>query len=178
MFATSNTSFIQQRPELSDDRLRSLAPSVFAVSPLPGVSTRYAFVPTAQIVSRLRQSGWSPVEAFEQRIKFEGRRGFQKHLLRFQRRDVVPVKGEFTPELVLVNSHDRSSAYQLHAGLFRFVCGNGMIVADTTFGRVSIRHSGFTPEDVIETSFTLLNRIPSITARVETFQQRPLTSVE
>jgi hypothetical protein len=178
MFATSNTSFIQQRPELSDDRLRSLAPSVFAVSPLPDVSTRYAFVPTAQIVSRLRQSGWSPVEAVEQRIKLEDRRGFQKHLLRFQRRDVVPVKGEFTPELVLVNSHDRSSAYQLHAGLFRFVCGNGMIVADTTFERVSIRHSGFTPEEVIESSFTLLDRIPAITARVETFQQRQLNSFE
>jgi hypothetical protein len=178
MFATSNTSFIQQRPELSDDRLRSLAPSIFAVSPLPDVSSRYAFVPTAQIVSRLRESGWSPVEAFEQRIKLKGRRGFQKHLLRFQRRDVVPVKGEFTPELVLVNSHDRSSAYQLHAGLFRFVCGNGMIVADTTFERVSIRHSGFTPEEVIESSFTLLDQIPAITARVEAFQQRQLTSLE
>jgi Domain of unknown function (DUF932) len=178
MFATSKTSFINQRPELSEDSLRSLAPSVFAASPLPDVSKRYALVPTAQIVSRLRQSGWSPVEAFEQRIKLEGRRGFQKHLLRFQRRDVVPVKGEFTPELVLVNSHDRSSAYQLHAGLFRFVCGNGMIVADSTFERVSIRHSGFTTDEVIEASFTLLDRIPAITARVEAFQQRHLTSPE
>jgi hypothetical protein len=178
MFATSKTSFINQRSELPEDRLRSLAPSVFAVSPLPDVSKRYAFVPTAQIVSRLRESGWSPVEAFEQRIKLEGRRGFQKHLLRFQRRDVVPVKGEFTPELVLVNSHDRSSAYQLHAGLFRFVCGNGMIVADTTFERVSIRHSGFTTDEVIEASFTLLDRIPAVIARVEAFQRRQLTSPE
>jgi hypothetical protein len=121
---------------------------VFAASPLPGVSERYAFVPTAQIVSRLRGAGWIPVTAFEQRVRLDERRGFQKHLLRFQRADVVPARGEYTPELVLVNSHDRSSAYQLHAGLFRFVCGNGMIVADTTFERVTIRHSGFTPEEV------------------------------
>src|SRR5688572_9639812 len=53
-----NPSFIQARTGLSDDRLRSLAPSVFAGSPLPGVSERYAFVPTAQIVSRLREAGW------------------------------------------------------------------------------------------------------------------------
>ena len=56
-----NPSFIQARPGLSDDRLRSLTPSVFAGSPLPGVSERYAFVPTAQIVLRLRESGWIPV---------------------------------------------------------------------------------------------------------------------
>jgi hypothetical protein len=49
------------------------------------------------------------------------------------------------PELVLINSHDRSSAYQLHAGLFRFGCGDGMIVADATFEPISIRHSGFRP---------------------------------
>jgi hypothetical protein len=151
---------------------------VFAVSPQPDVSSRYAFVPTVQIVSRLRESGWSPVEAHEQRVKLEGRCGFQKHMLRFQRRDVVPVKGEYTPELILVNSHDRSSAYQLHAGLFRFVCGNGMIVADTTFERVSIRHSGFTPEQVIEASFGLLDRIPTIITRVETFQNRQLSTIE
>jgi Domain of unknown function (DUF932) len=28
-----------------------------------------------------------------------------------------------------VNSHDRSSAYQLHCGLFRLVCTNGMVVS-------------------------------------------------
>jgi len=148
MFPQINApSSIHQRPGLSEDALRRFAPSVFAASPLPGVSERYAFVPTAQIVSRLRGAGWIPVTAFEQRVRLDERRGIQKHLLRFQRADVVPARGEYTPELVLVNSHDRSSAYQLHAGLFRFVCGNGMIVADTTFERVTIRHSGFTPEE-------------------------------
>src|SRR5258708_18598080 len=160
MFAQNDTPIsIHERVELHDDQLRALAPSVFAAQAMPGVSSRYAFVPTAQLVGRLRDAGSAPVSAVEQKVKLDERRGFQKHLIRFQRRDVVPVKGEYTPELCLINSHDRSSAYQLHAGLFRFVCGNGMIVADTTFGRVSIRHSGFTPEDVIETSFTLLNRI-------------------
>jgi len=159
---------------MADDQIRSVAPSVFAAAPLPEVSERYAFVPTAQIVSRLRDSGWSPVMASEQTVRLENRRGFQKHLLRFQRRDVQPVAGEYSPELVLVNSHDRSSAYQLHAGLFRFVCGNGMIIADATFERVSIRHSGFTPDEVIDASFKLLEHVPAITARVELFKQRQL----
>jgi hypothetical protein len=174
----NNPSFIQARPGLSDDQLRRSAPSVFAGSPLPGVSERYAFVPTAQIVSRLREALWVPVSAFEQRVRLDERRGFQQHMLRFQRADVVPARGEFTAELVLVNSHDRSSAYQLHAGLFRFVCGNGMIVADTTFERVSIRHSGFTPDEVAEASFRILDQVPAITANVEKFRARILTTQE
>ena len=174
MFTTNHTPAFFNRREMADDQIRSVAPSVFAAAPLPEVSERYAFVPTAQIVSRLRDSGWSPVMASEQTVRLENRRGFQKHLLRFQRRDVQPVAGEYSPELVLVNSHDRSSAYQLHAGLFRFVCGNGMIIADATFERVSIRHSGFTPDEVIDASFKLLEHVPAITARVELFKQRQL----
>ena len=177
MFTTRNTSFIS-RNELADDQIRAVAPSVFAVAPQAGVSERYAFVPTSQIVSRLRESGWSPVMASQQFVRLDERRGFQKHLLRFQRRETQAVVGEYTPELVLINSHDRSSAYQLHAGLFRFVCGNGMIVADATFERVSIRHSGFTPDEVIEASFKLLENVPAITARVEAFKQRQLTNEE
>ena len=177
MFTTRNTSFIQ-RTELADDQIRAVAPSVFAVAPQADVSERYAFVPTAQVVSRLREAGWSPVEASQQLVRLDDRRGFQKHMLRFQRRDVQAVVGEYTPDLVLVNSHDRSSAYQLQAGLFRFVCGNGMIVSDTTFERVSIRHSGFTPDEVIDASFKLLDQIPAITARVDAFKQRQLESFE
>lgn len=41
----NNPSFIQERPGLSDDRLRSRAPSAFAASPVSGVSERYSFVP-------------------------------------------------------------------------------------------------------------------------------------
>ncbi len=33
-------------------------------------------------------------------------------------------KNQVRPEVVLVNSHDKSSAYQLHCGLFRLVRTN------------------------------------------------------
>src|SRR3989442_5517299 len=179
MFAQNdNPTSIHQRAELSDDRLRVLAPSVFAVQAMPGVSSRYAFVPTVQLVARLREAGWSPVSATEQRIKIEERRGFQKHLIWFQRRDVVPVKGEYTAELCLLNSHDRSSAYQLHAGLYRFTRSNGLMMSDSALERISIRHAGFTPEEVIEASFRILDNIPAITARVEAFRSLQLTYTE
>ncbi len=180
MFAQNdNPVSIHERVELPDEQLRVLAPSIFAAQAMPSVSSRYAFVPTSQLVSRLREAGWAPVSAVQQRVKLDERRGFQKHLIRFQRRDVVPVNGEYTPELCLINSHDRSSAYQLHAGLYRFICANGMFVGDgDAFERVSIRHAGFTPDEVIDASFRILDQVPAITASVESFRARRLTDAE
>src|SRR5437867_10014919 len=64
MFAQNdNPLSIHSRAELPDDQLRVLAPSVFAAQPIPDVSSRYAFVPTPQLVSRLREAGWAPVSA-------------------------------------------------------------------------------------------------------------------
>lgn len=166
------------RVELSDEQIRAQAPSVFASAPQAGVSERYTFLPTAQIISRMRQEGWAPVEVQQQAVRLEGRMGFQKHVIRFQRRDEIAKPGEFTPEIALVNSHDRSSAYQIHGALYRFVCSNGLMVSDSTIERVSIRHSGRETEEVIAASFEMLAQIPQLTERVNAFRSRQLTPGE
>ena len=60
---------------------RSQAPSIYASAPMFGVSPRYTFVPTARIVTGLKEMGWVPVAVEEQRIRTETRRGFQKHMI-------------------------------------------------------------------------------------------------
>jgi hypothetical protein len=77
-----------------------------------------------------------------------------------------------------LSSHDKSSAYQLHCGLFRQVCSNGMVVSDATFQRISIKHSGFNPDSVIEASFEVLSTVPDIINKVLLFQDRILTDAE
>jgi hypothetical protein len=71
---------------------------------------------------------------------FNNIKGSMRLLL--QRRDTVARLGELTPEIVLLNSDDRSSGYQLHAGLFRFVCANGLMVADSLIASVRTHHMG------------------------------------
>ncbi len=116
---------------ISDEEVRRLAPSVFASQPIAGVSARYSFLPTSSILTGMRENGWVPVRALEQSIRTEARRGFQKHIVRFARSEHLQTweKNQVRPEVVLVNSHDKSSAYQLHCGLFRLVCTNGLIVS-------------------------------------------------
>ena len=114
---------------LTEDILRQQAPSVYASGPMAGVNARYGFVPTARIVDGLGGQGWVPVAVEEQCIRNEARRGYQKHLLRFRRSKQMATLGEWNVELVLINSHDKGCAYQLHAGLYRRICSNGLVMS-------------------------------------------------
>jgi len=163
---------------LDNDELRRFAPSVFAENAMPGVSENYSFLPTVHAVNGLREAGWQPVWVSEQTVRLETRKGFQKHMIRFQRSDLIARDAEYSPEICLVNSHDRSSAYQLHAGIFRMICGNGLIIADSTFERVSIRHTGFSPSMVVDASLKVLDSLPQLTDAVESFRARRLTPAE
>ncbi len=165
---------------LSDEELRQCAPSIFASQPIGTVSDRYSFLPTSSILRGMRENGWVPVRAEQQSVRTAARRGFQKHLIRFARAEHLHSweKNQVRPEVVLLNSHDKSSAYQLHCGLFRLVCSNGMVVAESSFQRISIKHSGFNPDSVIEASFDVLRAVPDIMNKVQLFQDRILTDAE
>ena len=165
---------------ISDEELQRLAPSIFASQPIEGVSDRYSFLPTSSILKGMRKSGWVPVRVEQQSVRTEARRGFQKHLIRFARLEHLDrwEKNQVRPEVVLLNSHDKSSAYQLHCGLFRLICSNGVVVAEETFQRISIKHSGFNPDSVIEASFKVLGAVPDIMNKVRLFQDRTLTDAE
>jgi hypothetical protein len=178
-----NSNYLPKAREtvaISDEELRRVVPSIFASQPIEGVSDRYSFLPTSSILQGMRENGWVPVRAEEQSVRTEARRGFQKHLIRFARTEHLQTweKNQVRPEVVLLNSHDKSSAYQLHCGLFRLVCLNGMVVADATFERISIKHSGFNPDSVIEASFKVLGAVPDIMNKVQLFQDRILTDAE
>ena len=129
---------------LSPEDLRRCAPSVFAEHARPGVSSRYTFVSTAQVVALLGAEGWEPVKASEQRVRLEDRVGFQMHEVRFARRVDLDAGafqvGSTRAEMILQNAHDGSRAYRIDAGLYRLVCRNGLTVADADFAHVSIRH--------------------------------------
>ena len=163
---------------LTETTLRQQAPSVYASGPMAGVSTRYTFVPTARIVDGLGEQGWVPVLAEEQRIRNEARRGFQKHLLRFRRTEQMQTLDEWNVELVLINSHDKGCAYQLHAGIYRRLCGNGLVMSESSFTAIRFRHAGQLADEVVQASFRLLDFVPRVGELVNRFRNRELDARE
>ena len=158
--------------------LRSFAPSIFAENPHAQTSSRYSFLPTSSILSGMAEQGWMPVAAQEQLVRDQSRECFQKHMLRFAHRNDLQRPGAERPEIVIVNSHDRSSAYQLHAGIFRFLCLNGLVVCDETFKRISITHLNFDPSKVIEASVSIAEGIPAIMNGLQEMKALTLTDGE
>lgn len=145
---------------LSDEQIMRLAPSAFAVGKHQSRSERYAYIPTSEVIDGLRANGFVPMFAKQGSSRVAGKAQFTKHLIRFRHEGQtagLPKVGDTHPEVVLVNSHDGTSAYKIMAGLFRLVCLNGMVVADREFANISIPHKGDVTGQVIEGSYTVLS---------------------
>lgn len=141
---------------MTDDQVRAAAPSAFAVEAHESRSARYAYIPTSDVITGLRNEGFIPTWAGQSRCRDEGKTDYTKHMLRFRKADAVATKGGLFPEIVLVNSHDGTSAYQLFSGLFRMVCTNGLMTGKT-YESLRVPHTGDVVGRVIEGSFTVID---------------------
>jgi hypothetical protein len=159
---------------LSSDDLRRCAPSIFAEHARPGVSSRYTFVSTQQVVALLGAEGWEPVKASEQRVRLEDRVGFQMHEIRFARRADLEAGamqvGSTRAEMILQNAHDGSRAYRIDAGLYRLVCRNGLTVADADFAHVSIRHMDVSADAFAKAAQSVAENTPRMLEAVAKWQ--------
>lgn len=163
---------------LSTEDLRRFAPSVFTEHARPGVSSRYTFVSTSQVVALLQSEGWEPVKACQQRVRVATRAGFQTHEIRFARRDDLKAAeraGEVRPEMILQNAHDGTSAYRIDAGLYRLACRNGLVVADADFAHVTMRHVDLSPERFAAAARDVSETTPRVLESVARWQSIQLT---
>ncbi|HXC04397.1 MAG TPA: DUF932 domain-containing protein [Bacteroidia bacterium] len=165
---------------MSNEQLWKEAPSIFATEPWERMSERYTFIPTIQIVDKMRSEGFVPVSAVQSRTRIPGKGDFTKHAIRFRdmRQGDSPLNlklGTLYPELLLTNAHDGSSAHNLDAALWRLACLNGLVVADSTVARIHQVHKG-SVDDILEASFEVIEQFPKVLESVESFSQKLLTA--
>ncbi|MBE2966598.1 DUF945 domain-containing protein [Burkholderia cepacia] len=139
---------------LSDDQIRRVAPSIFAGGKHESRSERYTYIPTIDVLRGLRNEGFQPFMICQTRVRDSGKREFTKHMLRLRHADQIT--GEEADEIVLLNSHDGTSSYQMLAGTFRFVCQNGM-VAGENIADIRVPHKGNVVQNVINGAFDVLD---------------------
>jgi len=166
---------------LTNDQLFKKAPSIFATQPAEDVSEKYQFIPTINFIEKLREEGFVPISARESLTRTESNKGFQKHLIRFRHESTGLRKldvGDEIIEAVLINSHNRSSGFQLHNGVFRCVCSNQMVVNSGTIDRISVKHIGNHIDDVIEGSYEIIERAPAVMESIDDMKQLTLNQDE
>lgn len=171
---------------LTDEAIRAAAPSVFATQPWDGVSDKYTFIPTFDVLAKMRDSGLVPVYAQQSTVVMPGKREFAKHVLRFRRQadiDAYPRvvdgnahhfyaknKQPAICEIVLHNAHDRSAGYVLSGGLFVLACSNGLIVSSATLQEMRVRHVGNVAGEVIDGSYRIIDEFPAMAGQVEAWR--------
>ena len=176
-FSTSSKqSAYRSNNPLSNEQIASFAPSVLADTAHESRGDRYTFIPTLQVIDGLRNEGFQPFEVRQTNCRDLAKREFTKHMVRLRHPDAIASQGE-VPELVLINSHDGTSSYQLLAGFFRFVCSNGLIAGDIQ-SDVRVRHSGNVVHDVIEGSFKVLDNVKQISNSIDEFKSVTLNRSE
>lgn len=172
---------IRNSHPLSLAEIGQLAPSALAVNPHASRSARYTYIPTAEIIRGMETAGFFPYSASQSRTRDLSRQEFTKHMLRFRREadmQRAAIVGELVSEIVLVNAHDGSAAYNLMAGIWRFICSNGMMVSDSTLPSVHVQHKGDIVGQVIEGSLAIADQSGRTLEQVNNWQRLQLTAGE
>ncbi len=162
---------------LSIDDLRVLAPAVFAPSAHERMSEKYTFIPTERVLSGLMQAGFVPVDARQTHTR-RNHPMYARHIVRLRRRFETVDLRDAIPEVVFLNSHDGTSAYQIRLGLYRVVCTNGLIVSRGAFPAWCVSHRGDIVDEVVAGALEVSERFEQLALRVERMEQRCLSKDE
>lgn len=162
---------------LTLDHVRQRAPAVFAPTAHESRSSKYTFIPTERVLAGLMDVGFLPIEARQAHTRVASPL-HARHAIRLRRRyESISLK-DAIPEIIFLNSHDGTSAYQLRMGIYRAVCTNGLIVSRGAFPAVCVAHRGNVVDAVIAGALQMAERFESLAAQVEQMEQRFMAEEE
>lgn len=160
---------------LTLEGIKQVCPAVFVEGPHDTRGPKYKYVPTIRPLEALMANGWGVYEASQQKAtKDKSRNGFTKHMLRMRKLGDFEANARLdgVPEVILINSHDATSAYHVKAGYFRFVCSNGLIVGNQLAGfKVLHTISKNTADDILGASEKIVTEIfPRMLENIQRFK--------
>jgi len=162
---------------LNRTQLEKMTPAAYATSPHEKLTERYSFVPTSDVIETMRKAGFNVVQAAQSRSRKQ-LPAFARHALRFRKVKSEVYVGEVVPEILILNSHDGTSAYHVRIALFRAICSNGMIVSDTAFPCWRVPHRGSAAVEVLEAALRLAQQFGEVGAVVERMRHIYLTEAQ
>ena len=169
---------------LTKNELRSKSPAIFAEEAHPQMTKRYQFVKTIDIVDALSNLGWDPERAQQGRLYSKSKINpsemygmYGQHLVNFRHKDYLqPTElGDSIPELTLINSHNGTAKFDLHLGLYRLVCSNGLVApVPGMTSSVNFKHYHSCSEHM-DTIYECVKNFDSIYSQVHDMEKSVLT---
>ena len=163
---------------LTDEQIKKACPVAFSQKASNEVSEYYTHIPTNRVIDDMRELGWGVIEAQQVAARKKATQGFQKHMIVFRHPDLM-VEGKdgdnVWPQIIMTNSHDGKNSFTFQAGMYRFVCSNGLVIADQEFGSMKIRHMGYDFETLRETINEMVEKLPLTVESMNKFKQTELS---
>ena len=173
----NGTTFAASNEEpLILDELRSRYPTIFQEAPDVGVSGKYEFISTEKIIRQMQDSGFGLYGVRGGSLGRSREFGVHSVTMRMSAKSLVP--GELYPEVILTNSHDRSNALALDAGLHRVVCANGMIVGEGAGTGFRIAHFGDQADNVVKAAAEIIDYAPRLGEVVKMWGEKSMGQAE
>ena len=163
---------------LTQSELMNQAPALFTEEPHYDVSDKYHFIPTIDVINEIKANNWHPVSVSEAKVRDEDKEGFQQHLVRFRHFDDLLAPQDNAVELLLFNSHDRSKSFSISAGIYRFGCSNGRVIAESVFESYKIKHLGDRDNDVATAVANITAIKPKLMEKIDKLESIELTELE
>ena len=176
---TSSARFDAGQSFLTEDEIRTAAPSVFATTAHASRSAKFRPIATIEVLRMLDKEGFGVVGAIQSVGRIEDRKDYTKHMLRLRQRDDVQRRvGDNVFEILLKNANDGTAAYDLLSGLFRIACMNSLVSMSTQMTTQRVRHSGDVGPKVIDGVFSVLNDAERSLAAPEQWGRLQLSAPE
>ena len=163
----SQPSISLQTPLFPVTQPLNLPEAVLSEYHAPHLSSRYGHIRSANVIEALTLEDYSIT-------KIGTTRGskFGKHVMTLEHGQA---NGQgYTPQIVIVNSHDGSSAYRLHVGLFEHKTGLCLIVG-TEWGKLRVQHTKGVVTEVVNATRQLAQESPKLNLVIQAMRNHILT---
>ncbi len=138
-----------------------------------GLSEKYSLINTAKLIEVAENQGFQVHSVRYPKSKRNGDKA--THLVRLDHAQFLRDEKQERPQIVIVNSHDGTTALRIMAGVFRLVCSNGL-VAGTNFLNIRLRHVGLEQKTIEEQLQIACEKTLELAAIVERFKGKTIDS--
>jgi hypothetical protein len=141
------------------------------------LSQKYDLISTEAVVGLMREEGFRVTQTNTLKPRKRDPR-VVRHFVRMRHESYLQEINGSVPEVMIINANDGSSSLRMEAGLFRFVCSNGLIVKSQEIASSRIRHIDVTAEKVLEEANRVIQSAQEAARRVDIFRRRILSADE
>ena len=153
-------------------------PVLYTTVPHENASEKYSLISSIDIINELKNRfNWHVTSVQVASVRDESREDKQVHCVRLRHFDDLIAPQESAVEILFFNSFDRSKAFTISIGIYRFSCENGLVIGET-FDSYKLRHIGDLENNLDEIIQKITEFKPKLEQKICNFSSLMLSEAE